>query len=72
MQFVEKYEPIVRMIDDSIVAMNLYDSYEEANDAVIQLAASDLPTENVKAYQINKVYVNAAVWGVMPISKGGI
>ena len=62
MRFVEKFEPIVRMIDDSIVDMGLYDSYEEANDAAITLAICDLPTENVKAYEIRKCYINTTVW----------
>lgn len=60
--FREKYEPLVRMIDDSLVDMGLFDSYEEANDAAITLASCDLPTENVKCYTINKVYVNETVW----------
>ena len=72
MQIKEKYEPIVRMIDDTVIDLGLFDTYEEANDAAIQLAARDLPTENVKAYQINKVYINVAVWKDTSTLKGGI
>ena len=60
MRFVEKFEGVVRLADDSVFTTNLYDTYEEANDAIISAAAKDLPNESVKAYQINKVYINTA------------
>lgn len=52
------------MVDDTIVNLGMFDSYEEANDYAISIAASDLPTENMKCYQINHVRVNMAVWDV--------
>lgn len=60
--FVKRFEPMVRMIDDTVVDLGLYDSYEAANDAVIMFAARELPTETVKAYQIVEVNINTAVW----------
>lgn len=61
MMFVEKFEPVCRTVEDTLVSRGLYDTYEEANDAAIAFAASRLPEETVKAYQIVKCYVNTAV-----------
>ena len=61
MMFVEKFEPICRTVDDTIVSRGLYDTYDEANDAAVSFAASRLPEETVKAYQIVKCYINEAV-----------
>lgn len=62
MQFVEKFEAVCRMMDDNVVSLGLFDSYEEANDNAIIQASVTLPNECVKAYQINKVYINLPVW----------
>lgn len=64
MRFVEKFEGIVRLADDSVFTTELFDTYEEANDAIINAAAQDLPNESVKAYQINKLYINTTL---MPV-----
>ena len=64
MLFEEKYEGIVRLADDTVATLGLFDSYYEAYDAVILTAAKDLPNESVKAFQINKVYINAEL---MPV-----
>ena len=61
MQFVEKFVGVIRDNSDCLFETTMFDSYEEANDAIINAAAQDLPTETVKAYQINKVYVNKAL-----------
>lgn len=58
MMFVEKFEPIVRNIDDTVSSLGLFNSYEEANDKAIEYAYKDLPKESVKAYQIVKSFVN--------------
>ena len=49
-------------MDDNVVSLGLFDSYEEANDNAIIQASVTLPNECVKAYQINKVYINIPVW----------
>lgn len=64
MLFEEKYEGIVRLADDTVVTTELFDSYDETYDAIILAAAKDLPNESVKAFQINKVYINTAI---MPV-----
>lgn len=60
MMFVPMYEPICRLVDDSVISLGLFNSYEEANDAAISRAAEKLPQESIKAYQIIKSYVNTA------------
>lgn len=60
MMFVPMYEPVCRLINDSIISLGLFNSYEEANDAAISRAADNLPQESIKAYQIVKSYVNTA------------
>ena len=72
MQIVKQYEPIVRLVDDNVVSIGLFDTKEEAIDATLRLAISDLPTETVKAYEIRKCYVNTTVWPLDKPSKGGI
>ena len=62
MQFTEKFEVICRMIDDRVVSLGLFNSYEEANDCAIMQASVALPDECVKAYQIQKVYINIPVF----------
>ena len=57
----EKFEPICRLHDDTIISLGLFDSYGEAYDAAIIRAASQLPNETLKVFQINKVYVNIAL-----------
>lgn len=64
MKFEEIYEPIVRMDTDAIVSLGWFDSYEEANDAALRFAASELPKEKVKAYQILKQYINVPMLDV--------
>ena len=61
MMFVEKFEPICRTVDDTIVSRGLYNTFDEANDGAISFAASRLPEETVKAYQIVTCYVNEAI-----------
>lgn len=60
MMFVPMYEPVCRLVDDTVVSLGLFNSYEEANDAAIYRAAEKLPQESVKAYQIIKSYINTA------------
>ena len=72
MQIVEKYEPIVRLIDDRVVDLGLYATRAEAIDAALRLAISELPTETVKAYEIRKCYINTSAWTLDTPSKGGI
>ena len=62
MQFVEKFEAICRMTDDKVYSLGLFDSYDDANDAAILQASVALPDECMKAYQINKVYINIPVF----------
>lgn len=50
------------MIDETVVSLGLFNTYEEANDAAIMQASCTLPKECMKAYQINKVYINLPVW----------
>lgn len=71
MQFVEKYEAICRMIDDKVISLGLFDTYEEANDHAIMQASVALPQECVKAYQIQKVYINIPVFTSSTPSKRG-
>lgn len=52
------------MADDTIVNLGMFDSYEEANDFAISVAASDLPKETMKCYQINHVRVNTVLWDI--------
>ena len=72
MQFVERFEPICRLISGDVVSLGLYKSYEEANDAAILQASVNLPEECVTCYTITKVYVNAPVWTSQDVQKGGI
>ena len=64
MQFVEKFEPVCRLIDGSVVSLGLYDMYDEAQKQAIMQANSKLPEEFVVAYQINKVYLNLPAYAV--------
>ena len=52
------------MDTDAIVSLGWFDSYEEANDAALRFAASELPKEKVKAYQILKQYINVPMLDV--------
>lgn len=72
MQVVKQYETIVRLTDDSVVDLGLYDTKEEAIDAALRLAISELPHEKLKAYEIRKVFINTSVWPLDKPSKGGI
>lgn len=67
MMFVPRYEPICRLMDDSVISLGLFESYERANDAAILYASEKLPEERIKAYQIIKSYVNT---NVMKIKEG--
>ncbi len=64
MMFVIKYEPICILVDNSVITLGLFNSYEEANDAAISRASESLPKESVRAYQINKCFCNAAIMDV--------
>ena len=61
MRFIEVYEPMLRMDDDSVISLGLFASYELANDAAVLKASEQLPNETVKAYEIHKVYINEAL-----------
>ena len=67
MMFVPRYEPICRLMDDSVISLGLFDSYERANDAAILYASENLPEERIKAYQIIKSYINT---NAMEIKEG--
>lgn len=58
MQFVKKFEPIIRTTDNLTASLGLFDSYEQANDAVIIYASQELPKETVAFYQIIEVNQN--------------
>lgn len=58
MMFVPRYEPICRLMDDSVISLGLFESYERANDEAILYASEKLPEERIKAYQIIKSYIN--------------
>lgn len=64
MKFVDKFEPMCRMSNDQVVSLGLFDTYEQAHDAAIYQAASGLPTECMKAFQIVKSSVNMAFFEV--------
>ena len=63
MMFVEQFEAVVRLTDNSIVNLGPYDTYEECHDDAIRLAAKSLPTETVIGFMINKSFINKAVMG---------
>ena len=54
----EKFEALCRTCDDTVITLGLFDSYGEAYNAVIIQAASQLPDETLKVFEINKIYVN--------------
>ena len=71
-RIVEKFEPLVRKTDDELVSLGLFDTYGEAYDEVVRVGSSELPNnELVKAFQINKVFVNTAVYPLEDVEKGG-
>lgn len=72
MQFVDKFEPIVRTVDDTVVSLGLYGTYSEAQDVAIKYAAEELPQERVIAFQIEHVFVNAATVDKLELVNGGI
>lgn len=61
MQFVDKFEPLVRTVDDVVVSLGLFGSYSEAQDRAILFASEELPQERVIAFQIEHVFVNESV-----------
>lgn len=71
MRFVGKFEVMCRMINDEVITLGLFDTYEEANDAAIMQASVALPEECMKAFQINKVYINVPVFTTEDVQKGG-
>ena len=71
-RIVEKFEPLVKRTDDGLVTLGLFDTYGEAYDEVIRVGSSELPdNELVKAFQINKIFVNTAVYPLEDVEKGG-
>jgi len=73
MQFKEKFEVICRMTNDEVISLGLFDTYEDANDNAIMQASVALPHECVKAYQIQKVYINIPVFtSNTPSNRGGL
>ncbi len=62
----------MRLADDTVIDLGLFDTKEEAIDAALRLAISDLPNETVKAYEIRKCFINTSVWPLDKPSKGGI
>ncbi len=64
MMFREQYEGVVRMMDDSLITVGPFDTYEDCKDAIILLAVEELPEkETVKGFLINKSFINKAVAG---------
>ena len=61
MMFVDRFEPLVRTVDDVVVSLGLCNTYSEAQDRAILFASEELPQERVIAYQINHVFVNESV-----------
>ena len=61
--FVEQFEAVVRLTDNSIVSLGPYDTYDECFDDAIRFAAKSLPTETVIGFMINKSFINKAVAG---------
>lgn len=62
MKFEEQFELLCKFKDGS-VGLDVYSTYEEAYDAAILKAASQLPDEVLVCFQINKSYVNKALTG---------
>lgn len=58
MKFSEQFEAIVRLCDDNLVSLGLFEEYDDAYDAAILQASVMLPEECVKCFQVNKVYIN--------------
>lgn len=61
MMFVDRFEPIVRTVDDVVVSLGLCNTYSEAQDRAILFSSEELPQERVIAYEINHVFVNESV-----------
>ena len=61
MLFKSKFETLCARTDGSAVSLGLYDTYDEAKSAAYNYAASELPNECVRSFQIVKVYCNANV-----------
>lgn len=62
MKIVEKFETLVRKTDNDLIALGLFDSYEEAYNEGVRIASSELPNnELVKTFQISKIFVNTDV-----------
>lgn len=72
MQFVDKFEPLVRTVDDVVISLGLFGSYSEAQDAAIKYSSEELPQERVKAFEIHHVFVNMAAIEPETIRNGGI
>jgi hypothetical protein len=62
MQFVERYEAFCRIVNDDVISLGTFDTHEEAVDAAIRFASEELPTERVKAFQVQHVYLNATCY----------
>ena len=61
MMFVDRFEPIVRTVDDVVVSLGLCNTYSEAQDRAILFSSEELPQERVKAFEIHHVFVNESV-----------
>ena len=58
MQFVERYEAFCRIVNDDVISLGAFDTFEEAQDTAVRFASEELPTERVKAFQIQRVFLN--------------
>ena len=71
MRFVEKYECTCLGLDDKAFSLGLYDTYEEAKDHGLLQASTNLPKESIKAFRIDKLFINIPVWSnPNPLKRG--
>ena len=62
MKIQERYELICRLIDDNVISLGVFHTYDEAKQAGINQALVTQPDECIKSFQIMKVFVNTDVF----------
>jgi hypothetical protein len=62
MRFKEKFQLIAQLVDNTVICLGYFDTYEDANDYAITVASSKLPDECIISYHISKHYCNLPVW----------
>ena len=75
MQFVERFETFCRLVNDEVISLGTFNTFEEAQDAALMFASEELPIERVKAFQIQRVFLNVPCYPIEAfmesVSKGG-